>query len=137
MLNFDRSTAVFDMDGTLIDSMPVWRALNREFLERHSLPVPSEMLEDMDTFTTRYCAAVFIREYNLDITVDEFAAANEQIMRTRYASIPAKAGVPEYLSALKNAGVRVAVATNTEQNIAMKALESKGILKYFECILTA
>ena len=136
MLNFGRCAAVFDMDGTLIDSMPVWRVLNKEFLEKRSLPVPEHMRVDMDTYTTRYCAETFIREYNLPMTVDDFAAANEQIMRTRYASIPTKVGVPEYLSALKKAGVRMIVATNTEKDIAKNALASKDILKYFEDILT-
>ena len=61
----DKAFAIFDMDGTLVDSMDYWRGLAREYLARQGLAPSPELLERIKPMTMTQSAELFIRTFGL------------------------------------------------------------------------
>ena len=62
----DKRFAIFDMDGTLVDSMAYWKNLAAEFLERKGIQsVSADILEQIKPMTMSESAALFIEKYGL------------------------------------------------------------------------
>jgi len=57
---------IFDLDGTLIDSMGVWNGVDSRFLGKRGIPVPPTLMEDLGTRSYREAAQYFIARFNLD-----------------------------------------------------------------------
>lgn len=131
----DIKYAIFDMDGTLLDSMHIWDTAAAAFLAMRGI-VPKEF----DLFRKQgYNGGInyMIKTYELDLTFDEVLEGLQKILWFYYSEIaPIKPGVKEFLQTLKAGGARLAVATATERYLVEAALKRNGILKYFDCIFT-
>ena len=136
MLNLGLPTAIFDMDGTLIDSMPTWRSLNASFLTRHNLSAPPSFVEELRQRSMHDSAQLLIEKFSLSLSVDEIIAENNRYMDQQYEVLREKPGASAYLKALKAAGVRMVVATYTPLPMALHALRAHGMLDCFEWVTT-
>ena len=129
--------AIFDMDGTLLDSMPAWRSLGASFLRRMGREPDAELDHQLRTMSLRGGAAYCAEHYGLDMEPEEvirrMRAEIEDFYRTR---VTAKPGVERMLSLLKMEGVWMYVATATEHPLAEIALERAGLTGYFRGIVT-
>lgn len=128
--------AIFDMDGTLIDSMPVWRGLGANFLRKNGVAPPDDLRKNIATMTLAQSAAYF-QTLGVPGTADQILDAINGYMRLQYeTTIGPRAGAADYLEALKSAGVRCCVATATDEALARICLERLDLLKYFEFIVS-
>lgn len=136
MYDINRVSAfIFDMDGTLIDSMSHWRRENRKFFERRSLPLPEELQGDIDTMTSGALVRRFMDLYPGAITYQEGMSEYMECMKVHYdTDIGPKPGALEFLQALKDHGYRMCVATATYKEVAERALQRIGLLPYLEFV---
>ena len=128
---------IFDLDGTLLDSMPVWRGTGSGFLERHNFPIPPNLMEVVKTQTIWQTAAWFRKD--LGVPMEETEIVNEivsSVVEAYRSTIPLKEGVREYLERNMQEGIRMCVLTASEAEYIYPALERLDILKYFDHILT-
>lgn len=122
---------VFDMDGTIADSMPLWRMTNREVLEKYSYPIDSELESRLVTLTS-WDVAGLLKEAGL-AERDEVSRLYVELMLVRYMTVvKAKPGIEDFLILLRESGVRVFLASATPVHATEKALEKLGLLQYFE-----
>ncbi len=128
-------SAIFDLDGTLIDSMPVWDRAWEEFCDRYSDGPDPEAYAMYKTLTLVTACSYYKSRFNIPSTVPELCGEVNGIVRKGYAGVSAKAGVPEYLQKLKDMGVRCCVATNTARPLVEYVLDRLKLSKYFEFIL--
>lgn len=130
--------AIFDMDGTLTDSMHVWKTTGSEFLKS----IGKKPKDDVDR---RFCsmsvyeAVDFMkREYGIEGERDEITDAINKTVEKRYLEeVPLKEGVLELLTELSERGVKMCVATATDRYLADAALKRLGIRDFFGEILTS
>lgn len=134
----DKKFAIFDMDGTLIDSMTYWKGLATEFLTgKGVLEIPSDVLEKIKPMTMTESAALFAQKFGLEGTPDQIAAEMNGMMDDHYRrDIPLKQGVAEYLERLHRRGVRMCVASATAEPLMEACLSRLGVRKYFQFLLS-
>ena len=131
----DKKYAIFDMDGTLIDSMVFWKNLATEYLtSKGILQIPADILEQIKPMTMSESAALFRREFGL--TGDMEAQMNEMMEDHYRNDIPLKPGAWEYLENLHRQGVRMCVASATAEHLMESCLTRLGVRQYFEFLLS-
>ncbi len=130
--------AIFDMDGTLVESMLEWRKQNIAFAQRHGVAVPEEIRgKEMDTSSHKVCKMYAELYPELGMTADEIDHEYALSLLPIYCStVEPKKGVMEFLKMLRARGVKMCVATATEAPIATKCLEHHGILPYMEFVVS-
>lgn len=130
--------AIFDLDGTLLDSMPIWQGLGENYLLQKKLQ-PAPGLQDLlKTMSLQQAAKHFQSAYGLREDEETIIGEIETLIADFYRyEIPLKAGAAEYLQTLQERNVKMCIATATERNLAESALERLDIRKYFSTILTS
>ena len=134
----DKHFAIFDMDGTLVDSMIYWKRLAAEFLESKGVPeISPAVLEQIKPMTMTESAALFIQEYGLSGTPESVAAEMNAMMDEHYRrDIPLKSGAAVYLEALHRKGVSMCVASATAEELMSACLTRLGVAQYFSFLLS-
>jgi HAD superfamily hydrolase (TIGR01509 family) len=136
----DRPAAIFDMDGTLVDSMPYWMRLTDEYLEQLHLPesIRDDLKAQVMTMSLSESAALFCDALELDCPPEEIVLAMGDLMDHHYQTdIPLRPGVREFLEKLRGDGVAMCVVTLTPTPLAQTCLERLGVAEYFEFILSS
>lgn len=134
-MNF--SGAIFDMDGTLIDSMPLWYDIGSQFLRQKGYIPRQDLNEVLVPMSVKDSAEYLIKEYHVSQSSDEIISGFNELMEQNYIeSIPLKPGVELFLKRLKERNVKMCVATATDVHLAEPALKRLGIMDYFEGIIT-
>ena len=128
---------IFDLDGTLIDSMPVWRGTGSGFLENHGFPVPENLIEVVKTQTIWQTAEWFRTELGVPMEATDIVnEIVESVVEAYKHSIPLKDGAREYLAAMLEKGVQMCILTASEADYIYPALDRLDIRKYFSHVLT-
>ncbi len=128
--------AIFDMDGTILDSMGHWRSLNVKFLNKRGLEVPEEIRGQELITHSGAAARLYLEKFNLGMTVQEVIREFEDDMGPMYENvIKPKSGAVKCLRALHEAGLKLSVATVTPREVAEGALRKQGILDLFEFVV--
>lgn len=134
----DKQFAVFDLDGTLADSMVCWAELAGEFLKKRGIhPVPEGIADEIKTMTMAESAALFVRTFGLEDTPEQVAGEMNAMIEEHYRKdIPLKDGAGEYIRRLASQGVRMCVASATDRHLVSDCLKRLGILPYFEFLIS-
>lgn len=131
----DFKGAIFDLDGTLLDSMHVWRDVDNEFFKKRNMEIPDdygEALKNMH-FPT---AAVYTKErFNLPDTVESIMAEWTKACFDAYQNdIKLKDGAFEYLEFLRKSGVKIAYATSNSEKLCKAVLTANDAWDFFEAM---
>ncbi len=107
--------AIFDMDGTLLDSMHVWRTKGEDYLRSRGLEPHAGANEATQYMSMAQMAGYFRAEYGLRDSEQQIIDDLNRMVENQYLHVVlAKEGVPEALERLAGQGVRMCVATATE-----------------------
>ena len=130
--------AIFDMDGTLLDSMCVWEELSQRYLGKFGIRITATDYAALEARTQYQGAQYFCERYpEITETPEQVVAGLDSLIASRYEALARpRDGVMELLTALRDAGVRMAVATLTDRMHAEKALADRGMLEFFDFLLT-
>lgn len=129
--------AVFDMDGTLLNSMHIWDKLIDDYLASLGKTPGPTLRQDIRALDMRATAAYVRVHYGVTQTVDDIIAGINALALQKYESEASlKPGVREYLTVLKRQGVRLAAATATDRVVAEPALKRLGLWDFFDAFLT-
>lgn len=128
---------IFDMDGTLVDAMGVWKDLGRTYLESLGVCPTQEQLDATGSMTMEESAAYFKQQFNLALSTQQMIHHMNHYMENRYCTdIPLKEGAWDYIQNLKGQGVKVCVATATDEALATACLERLGIMGQLDFLIS-
>ena len=129
--------AIFDVDGTLLDSMPIWTDAGAVYLRSLGIKPQEDLWQILKTMTLEEAARYLIRQYQIPLSpADVMEGINREIEDFYFYQAPLRPGVEELLNKLHAADVKMAIATATDRYLVEKALERLGILPFFGRIFT-
>lgn len=129
--------AIFDVDGTLLDSMPVWENIGERYLTSLGITAKNGLKDVLHTMSLEQGAGYLKEEYQLEKNIPQIIKEVLKIVSDFYRFEAAlKPGVRETLKWMSQNRIRMVVATSGNKELAEAALERNGILEYFEQIYT-
>lgn len=128
---------IFDVDGVLLDSMPVWMHAGEYYLESKGKQ-PEENLGSKLFCMSMQEGAYYLKErWQLSESVEKICEEINQVVIDYYKrSIPLKAGVIDTLESLKQKNIPMVIATSSDEHIVRAAFQRLGITSYFQRIFT-
>lgn len=138
----NKKAVIFDMDGTLIDSMWVWKAIDLEFLGQHGIELDEQQqralqhqIEGRNFYET---ACLFKECFALQEDVLTIMNIWNEMAFDKYANdIVLKKGVREFLEYLSDNHIKMGIATSNSRKLTMVCLRALGIEHFFEVVATA
>lgn len=129
--------AIFDLDGTILDSMWVWKQVDINFLGKRGIELPADYVKAISTLNLRTAAEYTIERFGLKDAVEDVMDEWFQMAVQEYAEdVQLKSGVREYLAYLKAKGVKIAIATSSHEGLFLPCLENNEIYEFFDAIVT-
>lgn len=129
---------IFDLDGTLIDSMWIWNKIDEDYLKDFGYIVPEGLQEEITHLTLTETAIYFKKRFNINNEIDDIISAWNNMAFDHYSNeIKLKDGVLEYLNFLREKKIKIALATSNSIPLLEVTLKKNNIYHYFDAITTS
>lgn len=129
---------IFDLDGTLVDSMWMWKAIDIEYLERFGLAVPDNLQSDIEGFSFSETAHYFKERFSIPDSIEKMKADWNQMAKEKYEKeVFLKPGALEFLQKCKAERLRMGIATSNSRELADTVIRALHLEEYFSCVMTA
>lgn len=129
---------IFDMDGTLLDSMGMWENLGSIYLTKKGIVPPADLKEVIENKTLEEAAEYFIADLGIEGTVKEVVQEILSLIRDKYYNeLQLKPGVKKYVLSEYEKGSNMCILTTSDRELAIAAMERTGIGLCFKEIFTA
>ncbi len=137
MLN-DIDAVIFDLDGTLVDSMWMWKTIDIEYLARFGLEFPLDLQENIEGMSFSETAAYFKKRFELKDSLDQIKSDWNQMAWDKYKDeVPLKDGVREFLEYLKQNNIPMGIATSNSRELVDLIIDKHQLSAYFTSIRTS
>lgn len=129
--------AIFDLDGTILNSMKMWRNLSYNYLVSKGIEVPRDLIKPLRKLTFKEGCSYIKKKFGLEESAEEIREILEETLADYYSNyLNLKPYVIETLDEFKNGNIRIMIATATDEHLVRMALRRHNIEDYFEHIQT-
>ena len=129
--------AIFDVDGTLLDSMVIWENLGKEYLKSVGAVPRDDLRDALRPLSCSQSAHYMKNEYSLPFSVQKITNDIKAMISEFYNhEAKLKEGVRELLEHLNCLGIKICIATASDAHLIKTALEREEVLHYFDKIFT-
>ncbi len=133
-----KKAVLFDLDGTLVDSMWVWRDIDIDFLSAIGRELPDDLQKCIEGMSFTETAEYFKKRFDIKDDVEDIKIKWNKMAYDKYTSeVKLKKGAKEFLARLKADGILVGIASSNSMTLIEGALKAEGVLEYFDAITTA
>ncbi|MFG6358074.1 MAG: HAD family phosphatase [Acetatifactor sp.] len=133
----DKKAFLFDLDGTLVDSMWIWKSIDIEYLGRYEIELPEDLQYCIEGMSFSETAVYFKERFSIPDSLEEMKADWNRMAWEKYTrEVPLKSGIREFLALHRDRGVKMAVATSNSRELAEAVLATHGLTGFFDAIVT-
>lgn len=132
-----KEAVIFDLDGTLVDSMWMWGDIDREFLGVRNLELPESLQQEIEGMSFTETATYFKELFHLPETVEELKTIWNEMALTKYQrEVPMKDAARKFLQYLKDQKIKVGIATSNSRELVSAVTQAQNLEPYIDCIIT-
>ena len=132
-LPFEFSTAIFDLDGTLVDTEPFYSEATQVVLEPYGKKFTNDFKRKIMGGDALTSASMTVKEFDLEMTPQEFLEEREVHLRALFPKATEIKGASEYLWQLKETGIRIGLATSSSKDLCEIKIGHRIWSDIFEC----
>ena len=134
----NKKAVIFDLDGTLVDSMWMWKAIDIEYLGKFGISLPPTLQKDIEGMSFSETAVYFKETFQIPDSLDEIKADWNSMAYEKYTKeVSLKNGAKEFLEYCKKNNIKLGIATSNSRELVDATLKALGIKEYFDCVMTA
>lgn len=129
---------IFDLDGTLVDSMWMWPDIDREYLNRFEIEYDDNLKNEIDGISFHETAVYFKNKFGISDSVEKICKDWEEMAYDKYKyEVKEKPGCKKFLEHLRSKGIKMGIATSNNRSMVDVVLESLNMKDFFEVITTS
>ena len=129
---------IFDLDGTLVDSMWMWPEIDKEYLGRFGIEYDDNLKNEIDGISFHETAVYFKNKFGISDSIEKICKDWEDMAYDKYKyEVKEKRGCQKFLEQLKSKGIKMGIATSNNRSMVEVVLESLGMKNFFEVITTS
>ncbi|MDI9510031.1 MAG: HAD family phosphatase [Clostridiales bacterium] len=134
----DIDGVIFDLDGTLVDSMWMWKTIDVEYLARFGLEFPTDLQGKIEGMSFSETAIYFKERFNLPDSLDQIKSDWNKMAWDKYLyEVPLKEGAREFLQYLKDNHIPAGIATSNSRDLVDLIIDKLNIAEFFASIRTS
>lgn len=134
----DIDGVIFDLDGTLVDSMWMWKTIDVEYLARFGLEFPTDLQGKIEGMSFSETAIYFKERFNLPDSLDQIKSDWNKMAWDKYLyEVPLKEGAREFLQYLKDNHIPAGIATSNYRDLVDLIIDKLNIAEFFASIRTS
>ncbi len=134
----DVEAIIFDLDGTLIDSMWIWKQIDIDFLEKRGISLPSDLQKDIEGMSFTETAKYFINRFDLVDSLESIHTEWNEMAKQFYKSqIKLKDKVMALIEYASANHIKLGIGTSNSKELLNEVVMAQGIRHYFESMRTS
>ena len=134
----DIEAVIFDLDGTLVDSMWIWKQIDIDYLEKRGISLPEDLQKTIEGMSFTETAQHFKERFQLSEALEDIKKEWMEMAGDFYANqIPLKEGVWTFLVALQQKNIKMGIGTSNAKDLAQTVIEKHNLLPFFHSIRTS
>ncbi len=135
---FDCKAFIFDLDGTLVDSMWIWKQIDIDYLKKYGIELPDDLQHEIEGMSFTETAQYFKDRFDINEDIEKIKDEWNGMASYLYEKeIRLKKGVAKLVERLSKRGVSLGIGTSNFRALAESVLHSNGIHGYFDVIRTS
>lgn len=133
----NKKAMIFDLDGTLVDSMWMWYDIDVEYLARFNIAVPKGLQADIEGKSFSETAIYFKERFNIPDSIEKIKSDWNQMAWDKYTNeVPMKEGATEFIRECRKRGILLGIATSNSRELVENIIAVHGMKDDFACIMT-
>lgn len=129
---------IFDLDGSLVDSMWLWREIDIEYLGRFGIPLPKTLQAEIEGMSFTETAVYFKKRFQIPDSVEQMKEDWNRMAFDKYThQVPLKRGAREFVHSCRKRGIKLGIATSNSRELVENVIKVHGLTDHFDSIVTA
>ncbi|MDO4322054.1 MAG: HAD family phosphatase [Lachnospiraceae bacterium] len=131
----NKKAVIFDLDGTLMDSMWLWADIDIEYLGRYGHELPRDLQTEIEGMGFTETALYFKERFHLPDSIEEIKREWNRMAYDKYArAVRPKPGAASFLRHIRSRGIKTGIASSNSRELIAACLASNGMKDCFDCV---